>query len=199
MDASPDIVPSDTTFVHIRIIVGMIIGLSLTRLVNGVMRFVQHPGKEEIYPIHMGWVLFTFLFIVHFWWFEIALAKLHPWPFSVYLFLICYAGVFAMLASLLFPDRIDEYGTLKDYFQQRRRWFFGILLLMIVFDSIDTAIKGPEYFNRHYGLDYPVRQGLLAIGAIGGMIWQSERYQAVFVIFAVAFQTFWIFTLFEFL
>lgn len=199
MDAAPEVLPSEMVFVHIRIIVGMVLGISLTRLVNGVMRYVQHSGREQIYPIHMGWVLFTFLFIVHFWWFEIALSMLHQWSFSVYLFLICYAGIFAMLASLLFPDRIDEYGTFKIYFQERRRWFFGILLLMIVLDSVDTFIKGPEYFSRHYDWDYPVRQGVLALGTIGAMIWKSEKYHAVFVVFAVILQIVWSLTLFEFL
>jgi hypothetical protein len=104
----PSIASSETVFVHIRIIVGMVLAIGLTRLVNGAMRYVQHSGRERVYPIHMGWVLFTFLSIVHFWWFEIALSALHHWSFSVYLFLICYAGVFTMLASLLFPDRIDE-------------------------------------------------------------------------------------------
>jgi hypothetical protein len=57
-------------FVHIRIIVGMVLGLSLTRLVTGLTRFVQHPKREQIYPIHFGWVLFMLLSIVYFWWFE---------------------------------------------------------------------------------------------------------------------------------
>lgn len=196
MDTLPHVVSSEMIFVHVRIIVGMVLGISIARLVNGVMRYVQHPGREQIYPIHMGWVLFTFLFIVHFWWFEIALAALHQWSFSVYLFLICYAGIFAMLASLLFPDRIDEYGTLKAYFQQRRRWFFGILLAMIVLDSVDTFIKGTEYFSEHYNWDYPVRQGLLAIGTLGAMVWQSEKYQASFVVFAVVLQIAWSLSLF---
>jgi hypothetical protein len=70
---------------------------------------------------------------------------------------------------------------------------------MIVLDSVDTPIKGPEYFNTYYNWDYPVRQGLLAVGTIGAMVWQSERYQAAFVVFAVVLQIVWSLSLLEFL
>ena len=35
-------------FTHVRVIVGMVLGLSLARLVNGLTRFVQHPGSVPV-------------------------------------------------------------------------------------------------------------------------------------------------------
>lgn len=32
-------------FTHVRVIVGMVLGLSLARLVDGLTRFVAHPGS----------------------------------------------------------------------------------------------------------------------------------------------------------
>jgi len=58
-------------FPHIRIVMGMVIGLAVTRLLSGVARIVQHPKQYRLYPVHWlgGLVL---LMLVHFWWWESA-------------------------------------------------------------------------------------------------------------------------------
>ncbi len=56
-------------FGHVRIVIGMVKGLSLTRLLSGLARFVQHPGRLRIYPAHIIWTVFILLFVTHFWWF----------------------------------------------------------------------------------------------------------------------------------
>ena len=53
-------VPPADAFVHVRIIIGIILGLSVSRLLTGVARFIQHPGKQNIYPVHIAWVAFSF-------------------------------------------------------------------------------------------------------------------------------------------
>jgi hypothetical protein len=72
------IVPADG-FTHVRIIVGMVLGLSVARLVNGMTLFVQHPGQTRIYPIHLGWAVFVLISIVHVWWFEFYLSQFATW------------------------------------------------------------------------------------------------------------------------
>jgi hypothetical protein len=67
-------------FTHVRIIIGMVLGLSLARLINGGMQFVQHPELSRIYPVHLGWVIFVLISIIHFWWFEFYLS---PQPRSM--------------------------------------------------------------------------------------------------------------------
>ncbi len=146
MDTNPAVHPD--VFVHIRIIVGMVLGLSLTRLVTGLTRFVQHPKREQTYSIHLGWVLFMLLSIVYFWWFEFGLFFVPKWTFELYLFIISYAILFATIASVLFPDRMEEYSGYEDYFQSRRHWFYGLLALMFVVDVVDTALKGAAHFTR---------------------------------------------------
>lgn len=188
---------SGEIFTHIRIIVGMVLGLSVSRLIIGLTRFVQHPGREKIYPPHFGWVLFLLLFIIHFWWFEFALAHRPNWSFEVYFFLIFYASLFAALSAILFPDHMDEYQGFGDYFQKRRRGFYILLLVLLAVDVVDTLIKGGDYYATHYGWYYPLRQAVLITGTMLALVWRSERYQAGFAVFALFFQMIWIVSLFE--
>jgi hypothetical protein len=193
----PQLVSHPDVFVHVRIIIGMVLGLSLSRLIIGLTRFIQRPdGTERLHLIHFGWVVFLLLSIVHFWWFEFALTALRVWTFEIYVFLIFYAGLFVMLAAMLFPDKLDGYKGYQDYFQQRGQWFYGLLALMFVADLVDTRMKGIEHF-RSFGIEYPIRQTLLALGATGAIFFRSRHYQSAFLAFALIYEVVWILRLFN--
>lgn len=183
-------------FVHIRIIVGMVLGLSVSRLITGLTRFVQHPKRDRIYPIHLGWCLFLLLSIIHFWWYEFGLATIRHWTFELYFFVILYAVLFATIASLLFPDRMEEYSGYEDYFHSRRRWFYGLLAVMFLVDMVDTAVKGSEHFHS-LGIEYPIRQSAFAICSIVAIFVPGKTYQAIFVSVGLVYQAWWILRLFD--
>lgn len=190
--ANPDL------FFHIRVIIGIVTGLSVARLLNGLARFVQHPSREQIYPIHLGWALFLLSAIIHFWWFEFGLSHVPRWSFELYFFVICYAVLFFFTGAVLFPDRMDEYAGFAEYFHSRQRWFYGLLAALFAFDLLDTALKGAEHF-RSFGPEYPVRQAILFALAIAAMFVTSRRYHAVFVIGALIAQVWWILRQFQFM
>lgn len=122
---------------------GMVVGLSLARLLTGLAGFVQHPKKERIYPLHIGWVAFLFLMLVHFWWWEHRLsATSHVLGFGAFLFLILFCSLFYFLCVLLFPTDMKEYKGYEDYFFSRKSWFFAFLAALFVTDIGDTLLKG---------------------------------------------------------
>lgn len=183
-------------FVHVRIIIGMVLGISLSRLIVGLSEFIQHPKRKKIYPIHLGWVLYLFLTIIHFWWYEFSLAKVRVWSFELYFFLIFFTSVFALMASLLFPSSMDEYRDFEDYFQARRRSFYILFVLVQFMDVVDTALKGKTYFLS-LGIEYPLQQGALILLALAAIVVPGKRYQAVFVFLALIYKVLWIFRLYD--
>lgn len=140
-------------FPHIRIILGMVIGLGVTRLLSGVARIVQHPGQYRLYSVHLAWVVSVLLMLVHFWWWEFGLFQIETWTFGKYLFIIFYAVTLFLLCALLFPDSMLDYTSYEDFFYSRRAWFFGLLAATYLLDVIDTLLKGPEHFAR-FGVEY---------------------------------------------
>lgn len=180
-------VPPAEAFAHVRIIIGMILGLSVSRLLTGVTRFIQHPDKQAIYPVHLAWVGFVLLSVVHFWWFEFALRTIPVWSFEKYLFVLFYAGLYFLLCTLLFPDKLDEYTGYRDYFMSRRKWFFGILALTYVVDVIDTLIKGVEHYQL-YGIEYPIRIAALIALSLVAMTTDDRRFHAVFAGAALVYE-----------
>lgn len=166
-------IPNPEVFTHVRVIIGIILGLSISRLLTGVARIIQHPQHRNIYVVHLGWVLFTLLTVVHFWWFEFYLHQLVLWKFEAYLFVIFFASLHFLACAMLFPDSMEGYDGYEDYFMSRRAWFFGIMISIFVFDFIDTAMKGHAHF-RSLGPEYPLRN-LALIGLLSAGIYFSNR------------------------
>lgn len=143
-------------FAHIKSIIGIILGLSLTHLIKGSVNFIQHPGRKKIYFVHSLWVFYVFLMIIHFWWWEFNLKLIHEWYFGDYFFIICYILIFYLLCALLYPDDLLDYKGYEDYFYSRKNWFFAVLAVSFLADIVDTLIKGGDYFLFHQN-EYYIR------------------------------------------
>jgi hypothetical protein len=160
-------------FTHVRVLVGVVLALGITRILSGVGTFIQHPGNKPLYLTHLLWLAALLLSAIHFWWFELELARIAPWPFELFVFVLLYAFLFYLMATVLVPDEIDEYEGYADYFLSRRRWFFGFLAATVPVDLIDTLVKGPAYFQS-LGIEYPVRLStVLVLSSIAA--WTRNR------------------------
>ncbi len=174
-------------FGHVRIVIGLVTGLSVTRILNGFSRFVQHPGKLPIYPAHFLWAVFILVFVTHFWWFQFGLSEIKQWEYPEYAFVISYAALIFFISSLLFPDQMGEYSGFEEYFHSRARWFYGLLAALFLVDMVDSAMKGYAHFQS-LGAMYPARQLVLAGLALVGMFLRHRFYHIGFGIFAIALQ-----------
>ena len=177
-------------YLHVRVLVGLVVGLGVTQCLSGLARFIQHPRERKIYWLHLVWVATALLSIMHFWWWEFALIRLH-WNFALFAFVMFYAFLYYLLASLLFPTHITDYTGFEDYFFSRRAWIFGLLALLLVVDFVDTGIKGSTHLAA-LGLEYKLRLPALVAGcALAG--WTTNRtYHAIFGIGYLAYLISWI-------
>jgi hypothetical protein len=149
-------------YLHVRVLISIILGLSVTRLVGGVAGFIQHPGRYKVWWIHLGWVAWALLNVITFWWWEFRLSQIAHWSFGLYFFVCIYASMYFFLSALLFPQDLQGYDGYKDYFLSRRAWFFGFVALTETLDLIDTWIKGAEHLQS-LGPEYPIRISLFLV------------------------------------
>src|SRR5215471_11148040 len=101
-------------YLHVRVLIGIIMGLSVTRLVGGVAGFIQHPTRHRVSLIHFGWVAWALLNVVFFWWREFHLTLIPQWNFGLYFFLVFYSSSYFFLSVLLIPGEISEYQGYQD-------------------------------------------------------------------------------------
>jgi len=177
-------------FEYIAVFTSIVAGLGVTHLLQGVARLIQHPGRKQLYWVHLVWVVYTFYTIIFWWWWEFRFVQVEVWTFPLYLFVISFALVLYLLCVLLFPSELGEYAGFKGYFYSRRRWFFGLLTLFFLFDFLDTWLKGSDYFFS-LGTEYMVSSIAQPTGCVIGMFSKNERYHSVFAVLSLAYQLSW--------
>ena len=182
-------------FPHIRIVMGTVVGLGITRILMGVAGLIQHPRRGRLSAIHLLWALSILVELVLFWWWEFALYDITEWSFGIFAFLIGYAVALFLLAALLFPDSIDDYAGWEDFFLSRRHWFLGLFAATFGLDLVDTLIKGEPYFDS-IGIDYLVQVPIgIALAGIA-IATRDRRFHLAFVLLLLAYQAWWIDILF---
>ncbi len=177
-------------FPHIRVVMGIVLGLAMSKLLTGFAGLVQHPGRYRLSAVHLLWAVSILVELILFWWWEFALSQIRIWSFGTFVFLIGYTITLYLLAALLFPDSIDEYGGYEAYFIRRRLWFFGLLAVTFVFDAIDTMIKGEEHWNRlsaAYVVQVPAGIVLCVVACCS----VKRRTHLVLALLHLAYQAYW--------
>jgi len=169
----------------------MILGLAIAQLLRGVSRIVQHPQKFPVYWVHLTWTLFLFLYLIHFWWWEFALARISQWTFPLYFFLAIYATLLYLICSLFFPDEIDEYEGFRNYFYYRRKWLFAFMIAVFSLDFVDTAIKGHAY-RAQFGAMADVRDAVFIVLCLLAIRIGNRAFQATFACLAVILEILYI-------
>src|SRR5258708_7752537 len=100
----PQYIPSNNkcmdAFSHIKSVIAIILGLSIAKLLQGAVKFIQHPGRTRPYWVHLLWALYIFILLVHFWWWEYGLRALSQWLFQEYLFIIIFITLYFVLCAL---------------------------------------------------------------------------------------------------
>ena len=183
-------------FPHVRIVMGMVVGLGITRILMGVAGLVQHPNRALISLLHLLWAGSILLELIFFWWWEFELYALTEWSFGAFFFLIFYAITLFLLAALLFPEKIDDYAGYEDFFLKRRKWFFGVFALTFVLDIIDTLIKGAPYLDSLLDVGYLIQVPIGIALCLIAMATADRRYHLALVFVHLGYQAYWITQLF---
>jgi hypothetical protein len=173
-------------FEYVIVLISIVIGLALTHLMQGIAGLIHHPKRARVWWVHLVWVSYMFLSIVFWWWWEFQLQHIETWTFSIYLFVIFYAFYLYLICAMLFPRDLEGYDGYQDYFLARRGWFFGLLLGWSVIDTIDTWIKGPEYFAS-LGAAAMLFNVVLALSSVVGMIVRRGAVQAIIAVGQMAY------------
>ena len=176
---------------YILALMSIVVGLAMTQLLSGAAEIAQHSRPIRTYWIHTGWMIYLFLTLIHFWWWEFGLLRIQSWTFIAYAFVICFAVLLYFLVALLVPQHLSDQADLKEYYYQQRTWFFGTMALIQLVDFGDTLVKGWGYFLS-LGPEYPVRNlGIILLSMIA-IRTRKEWFHGSMIVLFVAYQLFWI-------
>jgi hypothetical protein len=175
-------------FEYVVVLTGVVIGLALTHLMQGVAKIIESPGRVRIWWVHLAWVAYMFVSAVFWWWWEFRLRLITNWTFQLYAFVVIYAFFIYLICAILFPSNIAPYDGFKSYFMARRRWFFGMLIVWLAVDLLDTWMKGAAHFAS-LGIEYPIAQLGLALVCLVGLVSPRERVQVAVLLLVIVYQS----------
>ncbi len=179
--AADILVSQADVFSHMRIINGMGISLCLSRLLVFASKFIQHPSKNKISYIHIGWVLVVFLWIIQFWWDYLIESNNKTYDIVTYILELFYVFGLFFICVTLTPDDIKEYGDYETYFFSRKKWLFVLFIFinsMQSFEQIRTAFIKNDTDNM---VVLPVIMVLETIVILIAMNIKRRRFQYVMI------------------
>ncbi|HET8732451.1 MAG TPA: hypothetical protein VFM45_01640 [Anaeromyxobacteraceae bacterium] len=179
------------TYFHVRVLIGMVVGLAIGNLLRGVARVISDEKHRPIYWVQMAWAGFMLAAILQFWWFEIRFDLLPSFTFPIFAFWVVYVLQLFFLTALLLPENVGAFANNREYFLARRQWFFGFLALFYVFDYSESILKGGEYLGV-LGPMYPVRNALYVVGCLVAIRTRNPTFHGAFVVVAIAYQLVWL-------
>jgi hypothetical protein len=177
---------SDQVYLHIRVVLAIVLGLAITKLLNGIALLIERRDSWSL--IHVSWILWALIAVVTFWWWEFRLSSLPVWTFASYLFVITYCSLYFVLSALIFPQDVEKYGGFEDYLIERRHWFFGLIAVITLLDLVDTSLKGAERWEM-LGIAYPIKTAVMLVIAVLGMIFVNKRAHLVLALVALIYLT----------
>lgn len=184
-------------FEYVMIPPAIVLGLALTHVLGGAGRMVHrlagHGNPILLDWIHLTWVAHVLSWIVFFWWYSYAWAVRYEWSLLVFMFLIFYAVMMYLMCVVLVPADLDHVSDFAAYFMSLRRWFFAGLILLIVIDFVDSAVKGIDNV-LDLGIGYATLRTFLVLGSVAGVRTESRRYHGPFALigFVWTFVFFWL-------
>ena len=178
-------------FDYVMTLAAVIIGLAITHLMQGLARLLHEPGKVKIWWVHLVWVAYMLLTSVFWWWFEYVLRGVELWTFAKYLFVLSDAFITYMIAAVLFPGGSSGFASYEDYFLARRGWFFGLQIIALALDPIDSALKGLTHLES-LGAEYWIAIIVSIVLAIIGILSARKRVQGAIAVLFLVYQISWI-------
>jgi hypothetical protein len=184
-------------FEYVMIPPAIVLGLAITHLLTGFGRVVHrlsgHGAPITMDLVHLTWVAHIFSWIVFFWWYSYAWTTHFEWSLLVFIFLILYAVTLYLMCVVLIPSDLDQVEDFAVYFLSLRHWFFGGVIVLILVDFADSAVKGWQNVVD-LGVGYASLRSFLLVGAVVATRTESRRFQLSYAVvgFVWTFLFFWL-------
>jgi hypothetical protein len=165
-------------FGYLAVILSIILGLSVTQLLQGLSQVINARDRIRIYGPAIGWALLLLLIDVQAWWSMFGYRSRHTWTFLQFAILLLETIFLYLLAALALPMTfLAEIVDLRANYFRHARWFFGSLIAVLVVSlSKDLIFTGslPGGFNLGFHL-------LWIIGASIAAVTRSDLFHKAFV------------------
>jgi hypothetical protein len=138
------------------VIVSIILGLSITQLLQGISEVINERDRVRFYQPAVGWSVLLLIVDVQAWWAMFGYRNRHQWTFLQFATVLLEVILLYLLAALALPNFAGPaIVDLRQNYFKHKAWFFGILILVLL-DSllktfvIDGSLTGTLDLGFHF-------------------------------------------------
>ena len=144
-------------FGYLAVILSIILGLSVTQLLQGLSNVINARDRVRIYWPAIGWALLLLVIDIQAWWSMFGYRGRHTWTFFQFAILLLETILLYLLAALALPNAFSaEIVDLRVNYFRHARWFFGSFLAVLLVSLVKNVVmsgslQGP--FDLAFHLD----------------------------------------------
>jgi hypothetical protein len=145
---STEVLPSDSAvgsvmdeFGYLAVILSIILGLSVTQLLQGLSNVINARDRVRMYWPAIGWALLLLVIDIQAWWAMFGYRGRHNWTFLQFTILLLETILLYLLAALALPNAFSpEIVDLRVNYFRHIRWFFGSFLAVLVVSLVKSVV-----------------------------------------------------------
>ncbi len=160
-------------FSYLSVLISLILGLAITQVLQGFRELMQARSRLRGYWPSVTWAVLVVVISVQAWWSMFGMRLHANWTFVEFSTVLAQTIVLYLLAALALPDAHgDEAIDLRAYYDGQRRWFFSLLVILIL-TSLAKSLVVEGQLPR--ALDLAFHLLFAALGASGALV-AHRRY-----------------------
>ena len=141
-------------FGYLAVILSIILGLSVTQLLQGLSQVINGRDRVRIYWTAIGWALLLLVIDVQAWWAMFGYRKRHAWTFFSSRFCCLRRSYSISSRSSRYRRRSEKRLWICASYFRHARWFFGsfvaVLLVSLMKNVVMTgSLQGPLDLGFH--------------------------------------------------
>src|SRR5687767_12654865 len=117
---------------HVVVVMSIVLGLSVTQLLNGLAQLYRTRNRVRPYWLHTAWVVVLIFYSLLLWWLFWNYRSIEEWSFFRFVVYLSPMIVFYFLTSIVIPDPSETPASYKEYYFSSRVGLFGTFALQIV-------------------------------------------------------------------
>src|ERR1700676_4078228 len=154
-------------FGYLAVILSIILGLSVTQLLQGLSQVINGRDRVRIYWPAIGWALLLLVIDVQAWWAMFGYRNRHAWTFLQFAVLLLETIMLYLLAALALPGTFGEATVdLRTNYFRHARWFFGAFLTALLVSLLKSVLIGgslPGPFDLGFHLFWMAGAGVAVV------------------------------------
>jgi hypothetical protein len=168
-------------FSYLSVLISIILGLGITEVLQGFRGLMHARSRTVVYWPVIAWGILIIVVSVQGWWSMFGYREITDWTFLQFSVVLLQTIAIYLLASLALPEpkRDDEVIDQRKHYYESRKWFFGLLLSLIVISILKSLVVESKLPGR---ADLAFHAFFAVISASGMVIRTPWFHEALAVI-----------------